>query len=66
MKNVRIEGKSEIQELEILGDWAWMRNRLELTITPPKGKRGCIPVRRSRSFARILTAIGSLPAMQIF
>ena len=28
MKNFRIEGSSEIQELEILGDWAWLRNRL--------------------------------------
>jgi len=21
-----------------LGDWAWMRNRLKITITPPSGK----------------------------
>jgi uncharacterized protein (TIGR02246 family) len=38
MKNVRIEGTSEIQELKILGDWAWMRNRLKVTMTPPNGK----------------------------
>jgi uncharacterized protein (TIGR02246 family) len=38
MKDVRIEGTSEIQELRILGDWAWMRNRLEVTITPPNAK----------------------------
>src|SRR3954465_8581688 len=37
MKNVRIEGKSEIEELEIFANHAWMRNRLELTITPPNG-----------------------------
>ena len=43
MTNVMIEGTSDIQELTILGDWAWMRNRLKVTITPPKGN----PTRRS-------------------
>jgi uncharacterized protein (TIGR02246 family) len=38
MKDLRIEGTSEIQELRILGEWAWMRNRLGVTITPPNGK----------------------------
>ena len=38
MKDLRIEGTSEIQELEVLGDWAWMRNRLKVTFTPPNGK----------------------------
>jgi uncharacterized protein (TIGR02246 family) len=38
MKDVRIEGISDIQELKVLGDWAWMRNRLKVTITPPNGK----------------------------
>ena len=35
MKDVRIEGTSEIQEIKVLGDWAWMRNRLRVTMTPP-------------------------------
>ena len=39
MQNVVIDGTSDIQELTILGDWAWMRNRLKVTITRPKGKR---------------------------
>ena len=38
MKNVHIEGKSEIQEIKVLGDWAWMRNRLKVTMIPPDGK----------------------------
>jgi uncharacterized protein (TIGR02246 family) len=38
MKGFRIEGKSEIEELEILGDWAWMRTRLRVAVTPPNGK----------------------------
>src|SRR4051812_17087352 len=37
MKDIRIEGTSEIKELKVLGDWAWMRNRLKVTITPPNG-----------------------------
>ena len=40
---VKIEGTSDIQELEVLGDWAYMRNKLSLTITPPVGK----PMRRA-------------------
>jgi uncharacterized protein (TIGR02246 family) len=38
MKDLRIEGTSEIQEIEVLGDWAWLRNRLEVTFTPAGGK----------------------------
>jgi uncharacterized protein (TIGR02246 family) len=38
MKGFRIEGISEIQELKILGDWAWMRTRLRVAVTPPNGK----------------------------
>ena len=43
-KGVRIDGKSDIQEIQVLGDWAYLRNRLEVTVTPPGGAR---PVRRS-------------------
>ena len=38
MKDVRIEGTSEIQELEILGDRAWLRNHIDLRIVPPNGE----------------------------
>ena len=37
MKNVRFEGNAEILELKVLGDWAWMRTRIRVTITPPGG-----------------------------
>ncbi|MDE1184536.1 SgcJ/EcaC family oxidoreductase [Paraburkholderia sp.] len=36
-KAYRIDAKGEIQELQILGDWAFMRNALDITITPPHG-----------------------------
>jgi uncharacterized protein (TIGR02246 family) len=43
MGSMQIEGSSEILELKVLGDWAFIRNRIEITATPPSG----IPVRRS-------------------
>jgi uncharacterized protein (TIGR02246 family) len=43
MAGVRIEGTSDIRELKVLGDWAYLRNYLEITITPPGGN----PVKRT-------------------
>jgi uncharacterized protein (TIGR02246 family) len=31
------EGSADIVELQVLGDWAYLRNRLKVTITPPGG-----------------------------
>jgi uncharacterized protein (TIGR02246 family) len=42
-KDLRIEGTSDILELRVLGDWAYMRCRLDMTITPPNSA----PVHRS-------------------
>jgi len=42
MADARIEATSEIVELQVLGDWAFSRNRLDVAITPPGGA----PVRR--------------------
>lgn len=33
----KIDGDSEIQELKILGDWAFMWTRLSVVVTPPGG-----------------------------
>jgi uncharacterized protein (TIGR02246 family) len=38
MKGARIEGSSDIRELKVLGDWAYLRNYLEVTVTPPGGE----------------------------
>lgn len=35
---VEVDGISEIQEIEVLGEWAWMRNHLKVTITFPNGE----------------------------
>jgi uncharacterized protein (TIGR02246 family) len=43
MKDVRIEGTSEIQEIEILGDRAWLRNHIRIEVTSPNGE----PIRRA-------------------
>jgi uncharacterized protein (TIGR02246 family) len=38
MKKVRIEGKSEVREIRVLGDWAYLRNHIEMTMTPESGE----------------------------
>ncbi|MGV3606036.1 MAG: YybH family protein [Planctomycetaceae bacterium] len=43
MKGVSFAGTNEIVELSIHGDWAWMRCRLRVEVTPPGAK----PVVRS-------------------
>jgi len=37
-KNAQIDGTAEIRELQISGDVAWMRNYLQVRITPPGGQ----------------------------
>lgn len=34
MKDVRIDGAAEIQEIRVFGDWAYLRNHLRMTVTP--------------------------------
>jgi uncharacterized protein (TIGR02246 family) len=43
MRDVRMDGRAEVREIEVLGDWAWIRNHIDLTLTPPEGE----PLRRS-------------------
>ena len=37
MKGVKLTTKSDIQEIKVLGEWAWMRNLLRVTFTPGEG-----------------------------
>ena len=37
MKDVRLEGKSNVEEVVVNGDWAWCRTHIALTVTPPNG-----------------------------
>jgi uncharacterized protein (TIGR02246 family) len=43
MKGFRLEGSADIRELRVLGERAYLRNFIEITVTPPGGA----PVRRS-------------------
>ncbi|MGE0665041.1 MAG: SgcJ/EcaC family oxidoreductase [Sphingomonadales bacterium] len=35
----QIAGTNDIVEIEILGDWAFTRNRIDISITPPAGEQ---------------------------
>ncbi len=37
MEGMKMEGASEIIELQVLGDWAYIRNHIDMTVTPPGG-----------------------------
>jgi uncharacterized protein (TIGR02246 family) len=37
MTNATIDGRAAIVELQVLGDWAYVRNHLDITVTPPGG-----------------------------
>ncbi|MEX3998980.1 SgcJ/EcaC family oxidoreductase [Paraburkholderia sp. EG285A] len=43
-QDMRIEGTAEIVELQVLGDWAFLRNRIDISITPPGAAK---PMRRA-------------------
>ncbi len=50
LSGVRFETSSEIKEIKVHGDWAYLRNYLEVTMTPPGGA----PLRRSGHTLTIL------------
>ena len=51
MKDVQIDGRAEVKELAIAGDWAWARTHISVSMTMPDGKE----VRRSGYTLSILT-----------
>jgi uncharacterized protein (TIGR02246 family) len=54
MAGVEIDGRAEIREIEVLGDRAWIRNYIDLTVTSAGGE----PVRRSGYTLTILRKCG--------
>ena len=38
MSSTKLEAVSDIQEIQIMGDWAWLHNHLRVTMTPDRGK----------------------------
>jgi uncharacterized protein (TIGR02246 family) len=39
MGDTQMEGSSEIMELKVLGNWAYIRNRIDISLIPPGGDR---------------------------
>ncbi len=37
MAGVRMEGTADIREIRVAGDWAYIRNYIDVTMTPPGG-----------------------------
>ena len=37
LADVKMEGTNEIVELKVLGDWAYIRNRIDISVTPTGG-----------------------------
>jgi uncharacterized protein (TIGR02246 family) len=37
LEGVKIEGNATPVEIKVLGDWAYVRNRIEVKMTPPHG-----------------------------
>lgn len=50
MKDIEMETDIDIKEIEVAGEWAWMRSFLNLTITPAGGE----PTKRSGHILTIL------------
>ena len=38
MKDVRMEAAIDIKEIEVVGEWAWMRSFLNVSFTPAEGE----------------------------
>jgi uncharacterized protein (TIGR02246 family) len=38
LRGGRMDGHADTREIEVLGDTAWIRNFIEMTITPPGGE----------------------------
>jgi uncharacterized protein (TIGR02246 family) len=43
MSGTAMDGRAEVREIEVIGDWAWVRNHIDIAMTPPGGE----PVRRA-------------------
>lgn len=38
MRGMQMAGSAEVQEIHVEGDWACIRNHIDLTLTPPNGE----------------------------
>ena len=35
MSGTEMDGRAEVHEIRVLGNWAWIRSHIEITVTPP-------------------------------
>jgi uncharacterized protein (TIGR02246 family) len=54
LKQVKFNVRSDIQEVKLLGDWAYCRNKLTVQITPQGGAAGAAPIVRTGHVLSIL------------
>jgi uncharacterized protein (TIGR02246 family) len=50
LRDTQMDGSAEVREIEGAGDWAWIRNFIDIAMTPPGGE----PVRRKGQTLTIL------------
>lgn len=62
----KFDGISEIQEIKVLGDWAFMWIRLTVVVTPPHGLHLSLAVDTLFRFCRSSMGSGFLRATRIF
>ncbi|TMH09562.1 MAG: DUF4440 domain-containing protein, partial [Betaproteobacteria bacterium] len=51
LKAAKIDATSEIQEIKVMGDWAYMWTKLSVVITPPNG---AAPTKRAGNTLSVL------------
>lgn len=61
MIDTKLDGRVSIEEMHVAGNWAWIRNHIDLTITPS----GSSPVRRS-GYALTILRKGGDGRWQVF
>src|SRR5262245_4867977 len=62
MQNVTMEGMTDIQEIQVLGDWAYLRNYIEMVATPPLPSLHCS--RRDQWWRSLTPSFGLLALAQ--
>lgn len=38
MSGAKVEGQAKIRDLRVIGDWAWISNHIEVSVTSPGGQ----------------------------
>jgi uncharacterized protein (TIGR02246 family) len=38
LADVEMDGRADVREIEVAGDWAWIRNHIDLTVSGPNGE----------------------------